>query len=63
MISITAKESNFEANKLTDIEDEARALAINLMVSATRSGQVFAKAHNQMAINLPEAVTTPTEAE
>lgn len=46
MISIAAKESNFEANKLINSEDEAHVLAVKPMVAATRSRREFAKNYN-----------------
>lgn len=62
VISITAKESDFEANKLTNSEDEVQDLAINPMVAATRSKPEFTKDYDKALIDPPKVVPTPAEA-
>src|SRR4051812_9248267 len=48
-------ESDSETNKLTDSEDEAQALTVNLVVAATRSGKEFTKEYDPMAVDPAEA--------
>lgn len=62
MISIAAKESNSEENKLTDSEVEAHVLSVDPMVVATRFRQEFSKEYDQVVTDPPEVVLTPAEA-
>ena len=61
VINIAKKEPDLEANKFTDSEDEAQALTVNSMVTATRSGREFAKEYDQASIYPAEAISTPFE--
>lgn len=61
MNNITAKESNSEANKLIDSEDEAWVLAVDPMIIVTRYGRVSAKHYNQVVTDPSEAVPTPAK--
>lgn len=61
MVSIAAKESDSEANRITDSEDEAHILAIDPMVVATRSERVFSNGYDQVVTDPSEVVPTPAE--
>src|SRR4051812_22711108 len=69
MISIAIRKLDSEVNKLTDSEDEAKALAVNPVVATTKSRMEFMKEHDQMVIDppkmnvpkFPEVAQTPLE--